>query len=55
MIYPIKITLHEVLPVLAFGLITVIVVWPPSHGFIGRGRGLLLLVLYAAYVMTVID
>ena len=55
MIYPIKVALREVLPVLGFGLITVILIWPPSHGYIGRGRGLLLLVLYAAYVIVVID
>lgn len=50
-IYPIKIRLGEVLPVLAFGLITLLVVWPPAHGHIGRGRGLLLLALYAGYVI----
>ena len=54
-IYPIKIQLGEVLPVLAFGLITVILIWPPGHGYIGRARGLLLLALYAAYVIVTVN
>jgi len=54
-IYPIKIHLGEVLPVLAFGLITVILIWPPGHGYIGRARGLLLLALYAAYVIVTVN
>ena len=54
-IYPIKIHLDEVLPVLAFGLITVILIWPPGHGYIGRARGLLLLALYAAYVIVTVN
>jgi cation:H+ antiporter len=54
-IYPIKIHLGEVLPVLAFGLITVVFIWPPGHGYIGRARGLLLLVLYAAYVIVTVS
>ena len=53
-IYPIKIALREVLPVLAFGLITVILIWPPRHGYIGRSRGVLLLALYAVYVVIVV-
>jgi cation:H+ antiporter len=55
LICPIKINLHEVLPVLAFGLITVILIWPPRHGYISRGRGVLLLALYAVYVVVVIN
>ncbi len=54
-IYPIRVHLGEVLPVLAFGLIAVILIWPPGHGYIGRGRGLLLLALYAAYVMVTVN
>ena len=54
-IYPIKIHLGEVLPVLAFGLVTVILIWPPGHGYIGRARGLLLLALYAAYVIVTVN
>jgi len=54
-IYPIKIHLGEVLPVLAFGLVTVILIWPPGHGYIGRARGLLLLALYAAYVIVTLN
>ena len=54
-IYPIKVHLGEVLPVLAFGLVTVILIWPPGHGYIGRGRGLSLLALYAAYVIVTVN
>lgn len=53
MIYPIKLSLHKVLPVLAFGLVTVLLIWPPRHGRIGRSRGVLLLALYAVYVIMV--
>jgi len=54
MIYPIKFTLREVLPVLAFGLVSVLMIWPPRHGYINRHRGMLLLVLYAAYVLVLV-
>ena len=54
-IYPIKIHLGEVLPVLAFGLIMVILIWPPGHGYLGRSRGILLLALYAAYVIVTVN
>ncbi len=53
-IYPIKINQHEVLTALAFGLATVLLIWPPRHGFISRGRGFLLLVLYAGYVIVTV-
>lgn len=53
-IYPINVTIHEVLPVLAFGLISVLLIWPPYHGHIRRSRGLLLLALYAFYVFLAI-
>ena len=54
-IYPIRVKLHEVLPVLAFGLITVILIWPPRHGHISRFRGWLLLGVYAIYVFVTLD
>jgi cation:H+ antiporter len=54
LIYPIKIALREVLPVLAIGLVTVILIWPSRHGYIGRSRGMLLLALYAVYVIIIV-
>jgi cation:H+ antiporter len=55
LIYPIKINLHEVLLALAFGLVTVLLIWPPRHGFIHRSRGLLLLLIYAIYVIVTVE
>ena len=54
-IYPIRVNLHEVLPVLVFGLITVILIWPPRHGHISRFRGWLLLGVYFIYVFVTLD
>jgi cation:H+ antiporter len=54
-IYPIKIALNEVMLVLMFGLITVMLILPTRNGYIGRGRGMLLLGLYVAYVATILD
>ena len=54
-IYPIKIRLGKVLPVLAFGLVTMILIWPPRHGRIGRWRGILLFAIYAVYVIVAVE
>jgi hypothetical protein len=39
---------------LAFGLVAVMLTLPGKSGYIGRGRGVLLLALYVAYVVAVI-
>jgi len=54
-IYPIKIVLNETMTVLVFGLISMMLVFPLRDGVIRRWRGLLLLGLYVAYVLMVLD
>jgi len=51
-IHPISVAWREVAVALGFGLLALALCYPPGHGFIGRGRGFLLLVLYAAYNAT---
>jgi len=54
-ICPIKAALREVALVLLFGVITVVLIWPVRGGHIGRRRGLLLLGLYVAYIILVVE
>lgn len=54
-IRPIAIALGEVVPALVFGLVSVALVYPAHTGFIERRRGVLLLVLYAAYLTAVMQ
>lgn len=49
-IFPIAIALREVAGVLIFGLLTVALTFPGAGGWIGRGRGVLLLALFAAFL-----
>jgi cation:H+ antiporter len=51
---PIRIAWNDVAVSLLFGLVTVAVVFPGRGGAIGRGRGLVLLVLYVGYVLAVL-
>lgn len=51
-IFPIAITLREVAGALIFGWLAVAVTFPPAHGWIGRGRGVLLLALFAAFLFS---
>lgn len=53
-IHPIVVDWREILVALAFGLAALAVTFPARSGYIGRGRGALLLALYAAYVGTII-
>lgn len=53
-IAPIRVAWNEVAVSLIFGLVTVAVVFPGRGGAIGRARGLLLLVLYAGYVLAIL-
>ncbi|MBE2282012.1 MAG: calcium/sodium antiporter [Prosthecobacter sp.] len=46
--YPVK--LPEIVPSLAFGVITMLLILPGKGGHLGRGRGLVLLATYAAYL-----
>lgn len=53
MIHPIVVPAGEVAIALAFGLIAVVLTYPPRNGFIQRKRGVLLLALYIAYLITI--
>ncbi len=54
-ISPISVNWHEVSIVLVFGLVTMALTFPTSHGLIERRRGLLLLVLYFVYVVMILQ
>ena len=54
-IYPIDIGWQKVAATLIFGMLAVALTFPTGHGFIERRRGVLLLTLYAAYVITVLQ
>lgn len=54
LIHPIVFDASSVRVALAFGLVAVMLTLPGKSGYIGRGRGLLLLLLYAAYVVAVV-
>jgi cation:H+ antiporter len=53
-ITPIRVAWNEVSLTLLFGIATVAVTFPGRRATIGRGRGLLLLVLYVLYVTLII-
>ncbi|HEY7759117.1 MAG TPA: calcium/sodium antiporter [Burkholderiales bacterium] len=50
-IFPIAIALREVSGALIFGLLAVALTFPAAGGWIGRGRGALLLALFAAFLL----
>lgn len=52
-ICPIAVAWREVAVALLFGLMVVAVTYPGRSGFIERGRGVLLLVLYVAYLAAI--
>jgi len=54
-IYPIDIGWQKVAATLIFGMLAVALTFPTGHGFIERRRGVLLLTLYAAYLITVLQ
>ena len=54
MICPITVLWREVVVTLVFGVVTVVLTWPPRHGFIHRGRGVLLVLLYLGYITALI-
>jgi cation:H+ antiporter len=47
--------LRELAVGLGFGLLTVLIIIPSREGNIGRGRGGILLVFYAAYIITLLQ
>ncbi len=54
MICPIAVASREVAVTLVFGIVTVVVTWPPRHGFIHRGRGVTLVALYVGYLAAIV-
>jgi cation:H+ antiporter len=54
LIHPIVFDAPSVRVALAFGVIAVMLTLPGKSGYIGRGRGLLLLLLYVAYVVVAV-
>ena len=54
LIHPIVFDASSVRVALAFGVVAVVLTLPGRSGYIGRGRGVLLLALYVAYVVAVI-
>lgn len=53
-IHPITVAWHEVVVALVFGLVALAFTYPSRTGLIGRCRGVLLLVLYAAYLIAIV-
>ncbi|MDP2828063.1 MAG: sodium:calcium antiporter [Sulfuricellaceae bacterium] len=51
-IHPIRAPLEEIAIATGFGILAVLLMWPGRSGAIGRGRGILLLAVYAAFVWT---
>lgn len=54
-ISPIEISVQEVAPALILGLASVALTYPPSSGVINRWRGLILLGVYAAYLVAMLQ
>lgn len=52
-ISPISIIWLPLTTALAFGTVTMVLMWPPRNGHISRGRGILLIALYVVYVVTI--
>lgn len=54
-ISPIEINASEVAPALVVGVVSLALTYPPPSGLIGRWRGLMLLSIYAAYIVTMMQ
>ena len=54
MIHPITVPWREVAIALVFGLVALVFAYPTRKGFIGRRRGVLLLMLYVVYLATIL-
>ena len=55
MIHPITVPWREVAIALVFGLVALVFTYPTRKGFIGRSRGVLLLMLYVVYLATILQ
>lgn len=54
-IHPISVAWREIAVALVFGLLALVVCYPQRNGLIERRRGVLLLVLYASYLVTIVQ
>jgi cation:H+ antiporter len=54
-ICPIEVDWHKVAVALVFGLLTLVCTFPFGSGYIGRGRGVILLALYGLYLAIVLQ
>jgi cation:H+ antiporter len=54
-ICPISVDWHEVVIALVVGFLSVALTFPTRRGFIGRRRGVVLLLLYAVYLATILQ
>lgn len=54
LIYPIAVAWHEVARALAFGVAAMVLAFPPRSGVLGRGRGVLLLLFFLAYLGAIV-
>jgi len=50
LIQPYAVKVPEILPSLAFGIVTTLLILPGSGGYLGRWRGFSLLLLYAVFI-----
>ncbi|MDI1311536.1 calcium/sodium antiporter [Prosthecobacter sp.] len=55
LIHPYPVNLPEIQPTLLFGAVTTLLIIPGRGGYIHRWRGILLLVIYAAYVVLTLN
>jgi cation:H+ antiporter len=54
LIHPVEVDLEQAGTAVVFGMAALLVAFPPQSGSIDRGRGAVLLFVYAAYVTTVL-
>lgn len=54
LVQPIRVSWESVAIGLGFGVATVLATWPRADGWLGRGRGVLLLAFYAAYLAAIL-
>ncbi len=54
-IHPITVGWRELIVTLSVGFVALIFAYPPRGGFIGRSRGVLLLVLYTIYIVVILQ
>lgn len=55
LIHPIVVPLADVVATLVFGILALVLVFPPGDGFIKRRRGVLLISLYIGYLVTALQ